>query len=172
MRFIKPFLIGLTGLTIVITLMSLLLPSQIKISRAVVINSSAYKIYPQVADLRNWKNWQPLFADSGSAITYSDSLNKNPFCDINSEGRQLHIQMLSNMPSAIQFLLQSKNEKDIFNEISITPINTNQTQVEWKTLVKLSWFPWDKFRGIFIDRIIGPGYEESLNNLKKITETN
>ena len=56
MRFIKLFLVGVIGLFVVVTLMSLLLSSQVKVSRAVVISAPAGKVYTQLADFKNWKN--------------------------------------------------------------------------------------------------------------------
>ena len=79
MRYIKMFLVGLIGLFIVITLLSLLLPSEVKVSRAVVINTTTGKVYTQIADFRNWKNWQPLFASDSAVIAFSNSTNKLPF---------------------------------------------------------------------------------------------
>jgi hypothetical protein len=171
MRLIKGFLIGFIGLFIVITLLSLLLPSEVKVSRAVVINTTTGKVYAQIADFKNWKNWQPIFENDSAVIAFSNSTNKLPFCDITYKERQIHLSMTAMDTASIKFLLQSKGEDKISNEIDITPVGVNNgIQVEWKALTHLRWYPWEKFYGIFIDRITGNGYEESLNNLKKFIE--
>ncbi len=173
MRFIKLFLVGIIGLFVVVTLMSLLLSSQVKVSRAVVINAPANKIFAQLANFKNWKNWQPLFASDSAKITFSDSTvpMQHAYCDIIYQERQVHLNMISIDSSSIKFTLQSKGEDEIVNEIILTPVEAqNQIQVEWKALTKLHWYPWDKFYGIFIDRITGPGYEDALNGLKAFTE--
>jgi len=173
MRYIKLFLVGIIGLFIVVTLMSLLLPSQVKVSRAVVINATTGKVYTQLADFKNWKNWQPMFASNLSTITFSDStVNKqNAYCDITYQERHVHLNMTSIDSSSIKFVMQSEGEDEIVNEITITPvIAQNQIQVEWKALTKLHWYPWDKFYGIFVDRITGQGYDDALNSLKAFIE--
>src|SRR6202000_530181 len=99
-------------------------------------------------------------------IRFSDStvIPSNAYCDITYQKRQVHLNMTSVDSSSIKFVIQSKGEDEIVNEIVITPIVAqHQIQVEWKALTKLHWYPWDKFYGIFIDRITGPGYEDALN---------
>jgi hypothetical protein len=44
--------------------------------------------------------------------------------------------------------------------------------VEWRSLTRLHWYPWEKFYAIFMDKITGPGYEAALNGLKEIVEKN
>jgi hypothetical protein len=48
--------------------------------------------------------------------------------------------------------------------------DSSAMQVEWRVLTKLKWYPWEKFYGIFIDKLTGPGYEVALNNLKELAE--
>lgn len=172
MRLIKAFLTGITGLFIVITLLSLLLPSEIKVSRAVVINASSDKIMSQINDLKNWKNWEPMFASDSVTKIFSSATNQpGSFADITYKDKQAHVQITSIDSSSIQFLLQAKNEDQINNEINVTRLENNKGQlVEWKALTKLHWYPWDKLYGIFIDRLTGPGYEDALNHLKSFVE--
>jgi hypothetical protein len=172
MRFIKVFLIGLIGLFIIVTLISLVIPSDVKLSHAVIINSTTGKIYAQIGNLKNWKNWQPIFASDSAVITFSNSdMGSNTNCDITYKNRRINIATTSLDPTSIRFILKSNGEDDIENEISITPVNAqNSVRVEWRALTKLHWYPWEKFYGIFIDRITGPGYDEALNNLKRFVE--
>jgi hypothetical protein len=172
MRYIKMFFFVLIGLFIIITLLSLLLPSESQVSRAVVIsNATTGKIYTQIADFRNWKNWEPLFASDSAVITFS-STNTLPFCDVAYKGRQVHLGMTSIDSTAVKFMMQAKGKDDIVNEIDIIPVGTNNgIQVEWKALTKLHWYPWDKLYGIFVDRMTGNNYEDALNHLKDFIES-
>jgi hypothetical protein len=173
MRLIKPFIIGIAGLFIVVTLLSLLIPSKIKVSRATVINAPANKIAAQITELKNWKNWQPLFKSDMATIRFSlPSNTTNSYCDITYNNKVTHLQITSIDSSSIRFLLTAQGEDPIENEISITPvIEKGQVQVEWKALTLLPWYPWEKFYGIFIDKITGSGYESSLEGLKEYIES-
>jgi hypothetical protein len=173
MRFIKPFIIGIVGLFIVVTLLSLLIPSKIKVSRATVISGTTDKIAAQITDLKNWKNWQPLFKSDLATITFSSPSNTaNAYCDITYNNKVTRLQVTSVDSSSIHFLLSAAGEDDIENEIDIIPvIEHNQVQVEWKALTILPWYPWEKFYGIFIDKLTGSGYESSLDGLKSYIES-
>jgi len=169
---VKAFLAGLIGLFIVITLLSLLLPSKIKVSRAVVINASHDKILSQLNDLKNWKNWEPMFGSDSVSIHFSEPSNQaGSVADITYKEKQAHVTITAIDSSSVKFLLQAKGENDIENEISVTTLDNNKGElVEWKSLTKLHWYPWDKLYGIFIDRLIGPNYEDALNHLKSFIE--
>jgi uncharacterized protein YxjI len=167
MRLFKGFIIGLIGLFLMITLLSLLIPSNIKVSRTVIINDTTGKIIAQVKDIKNWGNWHPIFACKDATINY---LNNG--CDIVYNNKTTHLVSQSATTKSVKFLLKSDNENDIANEILIIPIeHQNAMQVEWQANVKLHWYPWEKFYGIFIDKLTGPGYEAALNGLKKFIET-
>ena len=174
MRFIKAFLVGITGLFIVITLLSLLLPSEIKVSRAVVLNTTTGKAYTQISNLHNWKNWEPLFASDSAVKTFRDAVpGKNASCDIRYGEKQVHVEITTMDSVSVQFAMEENGGYRISNEINIAPVQAqNEVQVEWKALTKLHWYPWDKFYGIFIDRLTGPDYDEALNNLKSFLEKN
>jgi hypothetical protein len=172
MKSFKFFVVSFGTLFIVITLISLLLPSNVKVSRAVIISAPPDKIYAQVADFRNWKNWHPSLQGSGIVVTYSDpSFGKNAFCDISNGYQKTHLQITDADSTTVKFLSQLNGGDAINNEISITPIKEQHSfQVEWKAFSKLNWYPWEKFYGIYIDRITGPGYDAVLNDLKDSLE--
>ena len=56
--------------------------------------------------------------------------------------------------------------------MSILPIMEDDLgyQVQWHSRVKLKWYPWEKFRGLFLEKVIGQAYESTLQNIKKILE--
>ena len=168
MRFIKSFIFGLTGLFVFATLLSLLIPFHIKISRVVVINTTPDKVYPQVINLRKWKNWHPLFKMDSAVIVYSGSpggADQDCTIQYNNRSTKLHIESVDS--AGIKFLLQSDGENDIQNEISLHQVADQPgVEVEWKATVHLRWYPWEKVFGIFLDKIAGPGYEAALNGLK------
>jgi len=173
MRLLKAFLFGITGLFIMITLISLLITSKVRVSRAVAIsNASIGEIYQQIADLKNWKNWHPMFQTGVAKINFGTiSQGKNASCDIVYNNKTTHLTITDADSSSVKFVLQSTGENDIINEINFAHITSDkEITVEWRALTKLNWYPWEKFYAIFIDRITGPGYEDALNGLKTFIE--
>jgi hypothetical protein len=168
---IKGFVIVLFVLFVIITLFSLLIPSKVMTVKAVEINVPKEKIIEQIADLKNWKNWHPVFKNDSNAIYSNPSTGVNAFIKWLSSNKTDSLIITEVGPQTIKFLLKQPGEKDVENIISILPVeNSIGLQVEWRALVRLKWYPWDKFAGIFVDKITGPGYEAALNNLKEYLE--
>jgi hypothetical protein len=58
-------------------------------------------------------------------------------------------------------------EKSIINQFTLIEMKHGETtQVEWLAVANLKWYPWEKFAGIFMDQMAGPGYEAALRDLK------
>ena len=175
MRFIKAFLFGITGLFIVITLLSLLITSNVRVSRATVINNTSLdKPYQQIADLKNWQNWHPIFKTGVAVINFGKvTAGKNAACDIVYNNKTTHLLITGTDSSSIKFILKSAGENDIENAINFAPLTSaREIRVEWRALTKLHWYPWEKVYAIFIDKITGPGYDSALNGLKDFIEKN
>jgi len=173
MRFIKAFLIGATGLFIFISILSLLIPSRAKVGRTVVIDEVAKgKIYAQVYDLKNWKNWHPSFSSELATVNFSNiTAGENGSCDIIYNNKTTHLQITKADTAIIAFTLTAAGENDISNQLHFYSIpQSQQTTVHWQSVTQLHWYPWDKFYAIFIDKLTGPGYEAALNGLKTFTE--
>ncbi len=172
MKFVKAFLFGATGLFIIITMFSLLIPFNVKVSRTVVINNtSAGKVISQTGYISNWHNWHPLFKSDSVKIQISNNPRGMQSYIVEYNNRLTAITFTATDSNSVQFILASKGENDIHNTINITPIaSENNVQVTWLATTKLKWYPWQKFYGIFIDKLTGPGYEVALNGLKNYLE--
>ena len=169
MRLIKGFFIVLAGLFIFITILSLFIPSRLMITRAVVINAPADKVFNEISDLQNWKHWQPVFMNDSAKIKFTSGNS----CEWESKGKKNTVQITEKKGNAVSAILRRAGENEIKNNISILPLaDSNQVQVEWNVLIKLKWYPWEKFYGIFIEKITGQGYEDALNSLKTYIENN
>ena len=172
MRLVKAFLIGATGLFMIITILSLLIPSRARVSRTVLIdNVTKEKIYAQVYDLQNWKNWHPSFAPGVATVNFGKlTAAMDGGCDIVYNNKTTHLIITRTDTTVIAFTLTAPGENDILNEIHFHSIDGQQTRVDWDAVTHLHWYPWDKFYAIFIDKLTGPGYETALNALKHFME--
>lgn len=177
MRLIKAFFAGGIGLIIIITLFSLLIPSKVRVSRGIVINNTSVNaVSRQVAYLDNWKKWHPIFTVDSAKLyctVPATGGGEDSICHIIHRSKDILISLVSADSASIHFLLQAKGENDIDNDIVITSLTSqNAVQVEWRAIIKLHWYPWEKFYGIFVDKLTGPGYEVALNGLKDFIEKN
>lgn len=171
MRFIKAFLVGVSGLFIIVTLFSLLIPSKVQVVRTVLINSTSLsKVAEQVINFNQWKNWHPIFTTDSAVLSVTDNA---AVYKIVHRGKELFITKQFSDSAVVKFLLQSKGENDLANEIHFTALPAQDVvQVSWVATTHLHWYPWEKFYAIFIDKLTGSGYEQALKGLKDYLEKN
>ncbi|MEO7306393.1 MAG: SRPBCC family protein [Ferruginibacter sp.] len=174
MRLFKGFFIVLAGLFIFITILSLFIPSKLMVTRAVVINAKADQVFKEISDLQNWKHWQPVFTRDSAIIRFdTDAKGISNSCTWESKGKKNKMLITDKKGNSISATLIRNGENDVFNTISILPLaDSNQVQTEWNVLINLKWYPWEKFYGLFIEKISGQGYEDALNSLKAYLENN
>ncbi len=167
LRLIKGFIIALAGLFIFITILSLFIPSRIQVSRGVLIHAPAAKVFEQVNNLTNWKNWQPVFRNDSAAFHFNGDTAK--WISRNKTNKFIVTKRSDNSIAAI---LEREGENTVQNTISMLPLaDSNQVQAEWNVLIRLKWYPWEKFYGIFIEKMSGQGYQDALNSLKEYCES-
>jgi len=143
------------------------------VSRTTLINNtSKAKVLEQVATLPNWKNWHPIFKSGDVKIIYHSSTPDTGYqAEILYGAKSARIILTYSDSNLIKFTLQSQGETDIQNEVLVSTIPAQpNVQVEWRALNKLKWYPWEKFYGIFIDKLTGPGYDQALAGLKDYLE--
>lgn len=171
MRFIKAFLVGVSGLFIIVTLFSLLIPSKVQVVRTVLINSTSLsKVAEQVINFNQWKNWHPIFTTDSAVLSVTDNA---AVYKIVHRGKELFITKQFSDSAVVKFLLQSKGENDLANEIHFTALPAQDVvQVSWVATTHLHWYPWEKLYAIFIDKLTGSGYEQALKGLKDYLEKN
>jgi hypothetical protein len=175
MRLIKALLVGATGLFVIITLFSLIIPSRSRVSRGITINvGDSAMVYQLVRDFGNWRKWHPVFTSDSASLSChgGDSSAADSACIIRHHGRDIRITHLTSNSGSARFLLQASGENDIENEIIVVQAGAGAVQVEWRSIAHLRWYPWEKFYGIFMDKLTGPNYEAALNGLKLYVETN
>ena len=172
MRLFKGFIIALTGLFIFISILSLFIPSKVIVTKSVVINAGAGKVFAEISNLQNWKHWQPVFRKDSAAIKFDrDSPGVSNSCEWESKGKKNKFIIKTQKDNVLTASLLRVGDNEILNVIRVLPLpDNNQVQVEWNVMIKLKWYPWEKFYGIFIEKISGQGYEDALNSLKEYAE--
>lgn len=169
-KLLKGFVVGLLGLLIMITLISLIIPSKVIVSRAVVVHAPVEKINAFITDLQQWKKWHPLFMQDSNGLKIN-FVNNRQSITWQQNGKENNLAFTQLVPGQVKFAAQSENRKQSDNIISVLPLadGTGQ-QIEWTSVNYLKWYPWQKFGGMFLNQISGPGYEMALNNLRDLAE--
>lgn len=168
MRFIKQAIIGIIGLSVVVTLFSLLLPSETHGRRGIVINAEPGMILTEINDFNNWKNWHPNF--NSDSVPVKATITKNS-CDIERSGKIDHYEIIASTDSSVIVLLQRKGENDIKHIFTLSKDAAGMgTYVDWKFISHLKWYPWEKFSGFFTESFTAPGMMLGLEKMKQHIE--
>ena len=172
MKVVKGALVVFIGLFVFVTLISLLIPSRIVTTRAETVQADSIKLYSEIADLKNWKHWHPVFMQDSGKMNYSTtSTNVNDFVEWSSNNKKNRVLIAEKKFPYIKVLLQRDGENDMENVIALREVQEQgNMQVQWTAITKLKWYPWEKFASITSDKVLGPYMEKSLDNLKNLLE--
>jgi hypothetical protein len=162
MRFVKLALISAVALFVVILLISLLLPSHVRISRAVDINAPAEKIYPFISDIKQWEKWNAYVRAYHNRVAETDMLKAD----------EIAIFVTGTTKSLVTAEWQQPSGNKFGSGFALVAGNTEQrvTTVQWYFDFHVSWYPWEKFQSIVYDQQLGPVMEKSLADLKVMSE--
>ncbi len=175
MRSIRNILFGVIILVVVFLAGAYILPSQVAVSRDIVINAPAEKVFPHINDLRKFQAWSPWGAlDSEVKMVFSGA----------EVGKGQIVAWTSKDPSVgsgMQEITESEINKRVatvldFGEMGkatavwdLTP-QGNGTRVTWSFQTDLGTNPMMRWMGLMFDGWIGKDYEKGLKDLKTIVE--
>ena len=151
-------------------------PDTFRIERAATMNAPAEKVFPLIADFREWLNWSPWEgrdpalrrtysgAERGSGAIYAWDGNKNV-----GSGRMEILE--ANSPSKIVIKLDFLKPFEAHNTAEFTMLpQGGLTSVVWVMHGPAPFM--SKVMHVFMnmDRMIGKDFEAGLANLKTISE--
>lgn len=149
MRIVKLGLLSFFFLFLLITLISLLFPSHIRLSKAINLPNERQRIF---ALLNNDTAWHPAYKDSASVKTFS-ALDK---------------KVIERTDSTLVLQLQQKGRRPLINgwQVYGTPA-TDSLTLQWYMDFDLGLYPWQRFSSLFYERTYGIMMEKGLKNLKQ-----
>ena len=164
MKILKLTVISAVALFLLITALSLLLPSHVRVSRAINISGSRENIGPFISDLGQWKKWNRF-------VLQADSMNNlEAIGDSILKAGVVEIQMMNKGIDSVHTKWKQQNGKNSNGDFILLP-GEHYTVVQWYFDFHLDWYPWQKFQSIIYDKQLGPYMEASLQNLKQVVES-
>ena len=161
MKLIKLGLISLIVLGIIVTLIGLLFPSTVLVSRAVDIKAPIDSIKYRVGNMEQWALWIGGMNDSSVKIN----------ADTDAQLGNTHVQISQITDSTVVSTWTSLNGEQQLSTIRIIGNNSQDyAVVQWQFVQNIGWYPWDRFGSMMNDKIMGTMMEENLQSLKKSLE--
>jgi hypothetical protein len=168
MRIIKLLLICAIGLFVVMTALSLLFPSRLRLSRAVNVAVPREKVYAAVGDLRRWEEWNAFIrATPLTGKTYSSPASgKGAFLHTD----QLVLTVMTSAPDSVALDWRLSTGKHFEGGYNILQTGSDSVTIQSWFDFHFRWYPWEKLGILVYDKQFGPLMEESLAGLKQYLE--
>jgi hypothetical protein len=149
MRLIKLALISFIFLSGIITVISLFIPSHIKISRAVHIKAPKDSLAALIASQGGWSQWNPVF------------MRPDP------QHPPINTRFTLVTDTLVQAEWQQGKKSPVLTTWRIYEIpQMDSLTVHWSMDFHQGWLPWKKFESLFFDKAYGGLMDEGLGNLK------
>jgi len=166
MKILKLVIISFFVFAFIITTISLFIPPDVQISKAVQINATRDSVIGQIDDPANWKNWYP---STDSLIPfYENGKLKGVILD-EIAGQKLVLDSLKENEVIASY---RKEGKILPTAWEILDESQGTVTIKWYMKFHLGWYPWKKFASLLFEKRYGPAMEQGLNNLKAYVENN
>ena len=173
---LKRFLFTLMALIIIVIAVGLVLPSTARVERSIEIDAPADRIYPLISDFRQFNRWSPwLQRDPDMQITHVGPAagrgakmlwsSKRPDLGAGSQ------EIVAVKPGAmVKTLLDFGPQGTAFSSFQLQPQANGRTRVSWRFVTDFGFDLVGRYFGLWMDRLVGPDYEQGLENLKRLAE--
>ena len=169
MKLIKFALISLVALFLVMTGLSLLFPSNLRVSRVINIAAPREKVANVIADFNSWKDWNKFLGGNTLTNVHISSPSAGKGALLTAD--QLTIRETAVDSESVLLHWDLKGGKEVDGGFSLGTPNPDSLAVLWYFDLHFRWYPWEKL-GVFVyDRKLGPAMEESLTSLKQFVES-
>lgn len=167
MKLLKLALISVFVLFVIITLMGLLLPSTVRVTRNITIQAPQDSVLSYIADLAKWHTWLEGMQEGNMTIIPP------------APGKEASVALIGGQVVSIQKSTENtvesvwKNKRGnrqlgVFQLFADTA--THSTNLNWYFEQHVQWYPWERLSTLANDKIMGPFMEHSLDNLKALAE--
>ena len=165
------FVLALLALLLII---AGLLPAEFRVERSVKINAPAEKVFWQIADLNNYKEWNPWSEVNSEVKFVMGAKTKGEGAIWHWKGRKVGEGQLTILKIDENRHIETKVEffkpREVVNFGFWTlKQQGDSTLVAWAFEGKFS-YPFERFMYFFMDDMLGEDFDRGLENLKKRCE--
>ena len=162
MKLIRLALFSVLVLFAIASLIGMLLPAHVLVSRAVNITAPKDSILPYVKDIEQWKGWMDGMQQASVTIT----------SPLHADLAGTIVDITSITDSTIVSSWKTKSGNVQISTVRVIGDPAQKiTIVQWQFEQKLKWYPWERLGSMMNDKILGTMMEKNLANLKTLIET-
>lgn len=163
MKLIRLVFFSILSLFAIASIIGILLPSTVLVSRAVNITAPKDSIIPHISSIEQWKGWMDGMQQASVKIESASHADL--------AGTIVDITQVTD--STIISSWKTKNGSLQTSTVRVIGDSTQKiTIVQWQFEQQLKWYPWERLGSMMNDKILGTMMEKNLNNLKSLAEAN
>ncbi|HTN49809.1 MAG TPA: SRPBCC family protein [Burkholderiaceae bacterium] len=174
MKWLKRILLTLVVLVVLVLVVGMILPSGFKVQRSIVVNAPADRIFPLLADPREWKRWaiwnqrDPAMtveysgaaSGAGARWSWQSRTEGNGAMEFTAAVPYRHVDY------ALSFPDMGMNSRGV---LTLAP-DGDGTRVTWTNEGDMGSNPLNRYFGLMMDSMVGPDFDAGLKNLKALAE--
>ena len=176
MRWLRFLLIMFIGLLAFVFLFSLFLPSVGHTERAGVIDAPLDTVMSRLTDvhlLARWmQGWSTDSVDRNLEFQFIEDTSDQQACfswyhrGLTHRSGSFCITRISHNRQ-VDYRMDMPGLPFITGHFVVAPaLDNTHTWIKWTMDMQLGWWPWWKYYGVMLDRLVGPGMEHALGSLK------
>ena len=155
MRLIKLALISVINLFGIITAISLIIPSHIRLAKVISIRPEKDSIFSLIKNKDQWPRWHPSFVNNTNSGMIS----------------QIDVELVSETDSTLEMQWIQKGKKPLNMHWQLFK-GEGPTTLQWGIDFNQKWYPWQKIASLLYEGRYGTMMEQGLANIKGIIEKN
>ena len=168
MRSVKLFIVSILSIFIVLALIGLLLPSKVTLSKSVLLDASLRETGAMINDFSKWKNWYPPMQKENVNVVIN---NSSTISLIDNAGKNITLQIILDEANEIDVKLTTQaSQEEVIYQFLLLRQKDEKTQLTLNVNTFLKWYPWEKIKGVLMDKMSGPQYLSILNQIKHAVE--
>lgn len=168
MKYIKLLLISFIAFFVLFTLIGLLFPSTVRSVKALVVNKPLNEVRNDIQLSESWIHWYPYFMENAGASVRQTA---SGFIFSNDK-KDLLFSAIKSDSNSLSFTVTGWSGTTTAQQVFTVPINgdSTHTQVIWNETEHLKWYPWERFRGLLLERTKGIYLDSALSRFKRYEE--
>jgi hypothetical protein len=169
MRLLRFALLSIIILFLVVTAISLFIPSHIQISRIVSIKAEKDSVTGYITDPTKWKEWYPGL--DTLKLYYENGVVKGVILNNRDSAHPVYLHITKQTGDEVVAELVPRRMKPVINGWKLVSYPTNDSlALQWYMDFHLRWYPWEKFSSLLLENRYGPLMEKGLEKLKALME--
>ena len=166
---------GVVGLWLLLLVAGFFIPGHYRVERSVEIRAKPEAIFPLVGDLKAWRKWGVWFSrDPDMKIAYSPVTGEvgswSRWASKSQGDGAMTVTVLrpgEDFEYRMEFSDMGMVSRGV---VAFSPTARGTTRVAMAMEGDLGHSPLNRWMGLFMDRLVGPDFDEGLANLKRISE--